>query len=114
MPSLWRGPLEGGCSNGAERRPPVARTTGSEREAALLAAYRSKPPALRRAMAAKASPELRVQLARIERFVAMDASPGALAAILTERREMQARHLHIIDHAWIDMAEGRADRAMIT
>ncbi|MGW2939712.1 hypothetical protein ACWDA7_50510 [Streptomyces sp. NPDC001156] len=41
-----------------------------------LTAYRSKPPAQRRAMAAKASQELRLQLARVERCIAMDASPG--------------------------------------
>ncbi len=92
----------------------MARTSSPEREAALLAAYRDRPPAQRRAIAAKASPELRAQLARLERTIAMDASPGAMAAILTERREMQARHLHLIDQAWIDMAEGRADRVMIT
>ncbi|MER5182578.1 terminase family protein [Streptomyces sp. NPDC002896] len=92
----------------------MAPTSSSEREAKLLAAYRSKPPAVRRAMAAKASPELRVQLARIKRSIATEASPGALAAVLTERREMQARQLHLIDQAWIDMAEGRADRVVIT
>lgn len=91
----------------------MAPTTSSEREAQLLAAYRTRPPAQRRAMAVKASPQLRVQLARIERHIAMDASPGAMAAVLTERRDIQARHLHL-DQAWIDMAEGRADRVMIT
>ncbi|MFB7571811.1 MULTISPECIES: terminase large subunit domain-containing protein [unclassified Streptomyces] len=92
----------------------MARTSSPEREAKLLAAYRAQPPALRRAIAAKASPALRVQLARVERGIAMDASPGAMAAVLTERAEMQARHLQLIDQAWIDMAEGRADRVMIT
>ncbi|MFF1844520.1 terminase large subunit domain-containing protein [Streptomyces sp. NPDC058217] len=92
----------------------MALMTSSDRETKLLNAYRTRLPALRRAMAAKASPELRVQLARIERHIAMDASPGAMAAVLTERREVQARHLQLIDKAWIDMAEGRADRVMIT
>ncbi|TKA04846.1 terminase, large subunit [Actinacidiphila oryziradicis] len=86
----------------------------NDRQAALLAHYRTQPPAVRRAMAERASPQLRAHLARVERGIAMDASPGAMAAVLTERREMQARHLHLIDQAWIDMAEGRADRVMIT
>lgn len=86
----------------------------NDREAQLLAHYRTQPATARRAMAKQASPQLRAHLAGVERGIAMDASPGALAAVLTERREMQARHLHLIDRAWIDMAEGRADRVMIT
>lgn len=86
----------------------------NDRQLELLRLYRSQPAAIRRTMAAKASPRLRGLLARIERDIAMDASPGALAAVLTDRREMQARHLHLIDQAWIDMAEGRADRVMLT
>jgi hypothetical protein len=86
----------------------------NNRELELLHLYRNQPASVRRSMAAKASPRLRGLLARIERDIAMDASPGALAAVLTDRREMQARHLHLIDQAWIDMAEGRADRVMLT
>ncbi|MGW2861009.1 terminase large subunit domain-containing protein [Streptomyces sp. NPDC001205] len=44
----------------------------------------------------------------------MDRSPGALAAVLTGGREMQAPHLDLIDQAFIDMAEGRCDRVMLT
>jgi hypothetical protein len=99
----------------------MARTSSSEREAKVLAAYRTKPPAVRRAMAVKASPELRALLARIERSIAMAASPGALAAVLSERREMQARHLHLIDqrlrvcqrHHFADDDDGRAADAGI-
>lgn len=86
----------------------------NDRELELLRLYRNQPASIRRGMAAKASPRLRGLLARIERDMAMDTSPGALAAVLTDRREMQARHLHLIDQAWIDMAEGRADRVMLT
>jgi hypothetical protein len=86
----------------------------SDREQQLIATYRAQPPDVRRAMAAQASPSLRVLLAHVERDIAMDASPGALAAVLTDRREMQAGHLNLIDSAWIDMAEGRADRVMLT
>src|SRR3954451_19828460 len=41
-------------------------------------------------------------------------SPGALAAVLTGGREMQAPHLDLIDQAFIDMAAGRCDRVMLT
>lgn len=64
-------------------------------------------------MVAAASPGLRLLLARAERRMAMDALPGALAAVLTNRRA-QAPHLNLIDSAWIDMAAGRADRVMLT
>ncbi|WP_328403907.1 terminase family protein [Streptomyces sp. NBC_00390] len=80
----------------------------------LLARYRTLPAAQRRAIAAEASPELRVQLVRAEKQIAMDRSPGALAAVLTGGRELQAPHLDLIDQAFIDMAEGRADRVMLT
>ncbi|WP_274558130.1 terminase large subunit domain-containing protein [Streptomyces spiramyceticus] len=80
----------------------------------LLAHYRTLPAAQRRAIAAEASPELRGQLVRVEKQIAMDRSPGALAAVLTGGREMQAPHLDLIDQAFIDMAEGRADRVMLT
>lgn len=42
-----------------------------------------------------------------------DASPGALAAWLTDGREMQARHLDLIDQAFIDIANGETDRVAI-
>ncbi|MQY11434.1 hypothetical protein SRB5_15520 [Streptomyces sp. RB5] len=86
----------------------------TDREQQLIAAYQAQPPAIRRTMATRASLRLRGFLATVERKIAMDASPGALAAVLTDRREMQARHLHLIDQAWLDMAEGRADRVMLT
>lgn len=64
----------------------------NDRELELLGLYRSQPASIRRTMAAKASPRLRGLLARIERDIAMNASSGALAAVLTDRREMQPRH----------------------
>lgn len=81
---------------------------------ALLAQYRTLPTLRRRAIAAQASPELRARLLVVEKRLAMDRSPGALAAVLTDGREMQAPHLDLIDKAFIDMAEGRLDRVMLT
>ncbi|MFE3992289.1 terminase large subunit domain-containing protein [Streptomyces goshikiensis] len=81
---------------------------------ALLAQYGTLPAEQRRAIAAQASPELRAQLVVVEKRLAMDRSPGALAAVLTDGREMQAPHLDLIDKAFIDMAEGRLDRVMLT
>jgi hypothetical protein len=86
----------------------------SDRERQLLARYRDLPGEQRRQIAVQASPQLRARLLSVERQIAMDRSPGALAAVLTDRREMQARHLNLIDQAWIDMAEGRLDRVMLT
>ncbi|MER5985739.1 hypothetical protein [Streptomyces sp. NPDC001787] len=82
----------------------------SDREAALLDRYRRLPPGQRRSVAAQAKPSLVHKLYRVEQQLAMDRSPGAMAAVLTDRREMQARHLNLVDTAWIDMAEGRRDR----
>ncbi|MFJ4413004.1 terminase large subunit domain-containing protein [Streptomyces sp. NPDC088925] len=86
----------------------------SDRETALLARYRELPAAQRRAVAAQARPSVLPALYRVEKGIAMDRSPGALAAVLTDRREMQARHLDLVDAAWIDMAEGRRDRVMLS
>ncbi|WP_236576580.1 terminase large subunit domain-containing protein [Streptomyces sp. HF10] len=82
--------------------------------ASVIAHYKTLPQAQRRAIARSASPTLRAELARAERQLAMDRSPGALAAVLTGGREMQAPHLHLIDRAFIDMAEGPCDRVMLT
>lgn len=38
--------------------------------------------------------------------------PGALAAVLTDRREMQARHVNLVGTAWNDM--GGRDRVMLS
>jgi hypothetical protein len=43
-----------------------------------------------------------------------DASPGALAAWVTGGREMQARHLDLVDEAFVGIADGTHDRVMLT
>ncbi|MFB7738210.1 terminase large subunit domain-containing protein [Streptomyces sp. NPDC056112] len=89
-------------------------TTAPDRQAGLEAGYRSLPADQRRRVVARATPELRVKLARIERQIAMDRSPGALAAVLTEGREKQAAHLDMIDSAFRRIAAGERLQVMLT
>ncbi|WP_229882179.1 terminase large subunit domain-containing protein [Streptomyces alanosinicus] len=44
----------------------------------------------------------------------MDRSPGAMAAVLTDGREMQAPHLGLIDAAFEQVAAGKPTRLMLT
>jgi hypothetical protein len=80
----------------------------------LLTTYRTLPDEQRRTIIRSASPDLRAQLGVIERELAMDRSPGALAAVLTHGKEMQARHLDIIDRIYQRIASGERIRAMVT
>lgn len=66
-------------------------------EEAVLRAYRTLSAQRRREVAAASSPELRARLVAVEREMALGRSPGAMAAVLTEGREMQTRHLDLID-----------------
>ncbi|MFH8405279.1 terminase large subunit domain-containing protein [Streptomyces sp. NPDC018019] len=83
-------------------------------EAAVLRLYRSLPASRRREIAAASTPQLRAQLLRIEREMALDRSPGAMAAVLTEGREMQAPHLAQIDAAFERVAAGQPTRLLLT
>lgn len=83
-------------------------------EAAVLQLYRTLPAQRRREIAAASTPELRAQLVRIESELAMDRSPGAMAAVLTGGREMQAPHLGLIDTAFEQVAAGRPTRLLLT
>ncbi|MFE0207005.1 terminase large subunit domain-containing protein [Streptomyces sp. NPDC058985] len=89
-------------------------TTAPDRQAAAEARYRSLPADQRRRVIARARPETRAKLAGIERQMAMDRSPGALAAVLTERREKQAAHLDMIDSAFRRIAAGERLQVMLT
>jgi hypothetical protein len=80
----------------------------------LLTLYRSLPDEQRLDIVRNASDDLRAQLAVVERGMAMDRSPGALAAVLTHHKEMQARHLDIIDRIYQRIAAGERIRAMVT
>lgn len=51
---------------------------------------------------------------RIERELAMDRSPGAMAAVLTDGREMQAPHLDLIDAAFEQVAAGKPTKLLLT
>ncbi|MFF8458827.1 terminase large subunit domain-containing protein [Streptomyces albidoflavus] len=83
-------------------------------EDAVLQHYRTLPVPERRRVARRASPELRLRLAWVERQIAMDRSPGSLAAVLTEGREKQARHLDMIDEVFMRIAAGERMQVMIT
>ncbi|EST26978.1 hypothetical protein M878_26145 [Streptomyces roseochromogenus subsp. oscitans DS 12.976] len=87
---------------------------GRPDEAAVLRLYRTLPAQRRREIAAASTPELRAQLIRVERELAMDRSPGAMAAVLTDGREMQAPHLGLIDAAFEQVAAGKPTRLLLT
>ncbi|MEU7576779.1 terminase family protein [Streptomyces sp. NPDC041068] len=87
---------------------------GRADEAAVLDLYRTLPAQRRREIAAASSPELRTRLVRIERELAMDRSPGAMASVLTDGREMQAPHLGLIDAAFEQVAAGKPTRLLLT
>ncbi|MEU5683620.1 terminase large subunit domain-containing protein [Streptomyces venezuelae] len=87
---------------------------GRADEAAVLDLYRTLPAQRRREIAAASTPELRARLVRIERELAMDRSPGAMAAVLTDGREMQAPHLELIDAAFERVAAGKPTRLLLT
>ena len=89
-------------------------TATADLEDAILGEYRTLSIVERRRIARRASPDLRVRLARIERQMAMDRSPGALAAVLTEGREKQAPHLDLIDGVFQRIAAGERMQVMLT
>ena len=92
----------------------MATATDELLEDALLQHYRTLSAAERRRIAHAASPEVRLRLAWVERQMAMDRSPGALAAVLTEGREKQARHLDLIDGVFQRIAAGERMQVMLT
>lgn len=86
----------------------------ADHEQRLLERYRTLPRGQRRAIAQQASPELRIRLAEAERRIAMDRSPGAMASVLSDGREMQAPHLDLIDTVFRDIAAGHPRKVLIT
>jgi hypothetical protein len=88
--------------------------TATDPEAEALDRYRTLPLVERRRIARRATPDLRLRLAHVERVMAMDRSPGALSTVLTGGREMQAPHLDIIDRIYQRIAAGERIRAMVT
>ncbi|MET7713673.1 terminase family protein [Streptomyces sp. NPDC005407] len=81
---------------------------------AVVASYRRLNRAQRRRIAHAASPELRTALAGVERDMALKRSPGSMASILTDRRELQAPHLDLIDGLFRRIARGEQVKALIT
>lgn len=84
------------------------------REQRIIQHYRSLPFRERRAATRRATPELRARFAYEEQQMTMDRSPGGLAAILTEGRELQAPHLNMIDQAFKRIASGERLQVMLT
>ncbi|MDH6126063.1 terminase family protein [Kitasatospora sp. GP82] len=80
----------------------------------LIAQYRTLPAQRRRAIAERASPALRDELAAVEGDIALKRSPGSMAALLTAGREMQAEHLALIDDAFARIAAGESIRLLLT
>ncbi|MFC8008704.1 terminase large subunit domain-containing protein [Streptomyces cinereoruber] len=89
-------------------------TTAPDRRLSIEEQYRALPADQRRRVIARARPETRIKLARVERQMAMDRSPGALAAVLTGGREKQAPHLDMIDSAFRRIAAGERLQVMLT
>jgi len=81
---------------------------------AILADYRTLPADARREVARAAKPALRAALVAVERAMVMDRSPGAMASLLTDGRELQAPHLDLIDNAYRRVAAGHPTRTLIT
>lgn len=80
----------------------------------LVARYRRLNRAQRRSIAFRASPAVRKVLAQVELDMALKRSPGSMAAILTDGREKQARHLDLIDRVFRDIARGHSRKVLIT
>lgn len=80
----------------------------------LLARYRRLSRAQRRRISRAADKNMRGVLAAVERQIALERSPGSMAAVLTDGREMQAAHLALIDKVFRDIAAGRPRKVLIT
>lgn len=80
----------------------------------LVARYRRLNRAQRRRIAFQASADVRRVLAQVECDMALERSPGSMAAILTDGREKQARHLDLIDRVFRDIARGHSRKVLIT
>ncbi|MCX4606831.1 terminase family protein [Streptomyces anulatus] len=86
----------------------------SEELLELVAQYQRLNRAQRRRIANNANSEIRSLLANVERDMALRRSPGAMAAILTDGKEKQAKHLDLIDRVFRDIAAGRPRKVLIT
>ncbi|MGO1025547.1 terminase large subunit domain-containing protein [Streptomyces rubiginosohelvolus] len=89
-------------------------TEEAEELLALVAQYQRLNRAQRRRIANNANSEIRTLLAGVERDMALRRSPGSMAAILTDGKEMQAKHLDLIDRVFRDIAAGRPRKVLIT
>jgi hypothetical protein len=90
------------------------RRAGQPTQDEVLARYRRLTRAQRRRISRAADKKMRAVLAHIEREIALERSPGSMAAILTDGREMQAPHLALIDKVFRDIAAGHSRKVLIT
>ncbi|WP_107500573.1 terminase large subunit domain-containing protein [Streptomyces sp. sk226] len=85
-------------------------TTAIERQVAV---YQTLPVEQRAEIVRLADKETRAVLAWAEQQMAIERSPGAMAAALTGGREWQARHLDLIDKAFVRIAAGERMRVLL-
>jgi hypothetical protein len=85
--------------------------TEAELQEEFLAKYRRLPAVQRRRVVERATPSVRLKLAHLEREMALERSPGSMAAVLTDGREMQAAHLDLIDQVFRDIAAASPARS---
>jgi hypothetical protein len=78
-----------------------------------VAVYRTLPAEQRQQIIQLAQGEERAALAWAEEQMAISRSPGSMAAALTGGREWQARHLDLIDKAFVRIANGERMRVLL-
>jgi hypothetical protein len=78
-----------------------------------VAYYRTLSADQRQQIIRLADPEEREVLAWAEKQMAIERSPGSMAAALTGGREWQARHLDLIDKAFVRIANGERMRVLL-
>ncbi|WP_329492418.1 terminase family protein (plasmid) [Kitasatospora sp. NBC_01246] len=92
---------------GKKHRDPEAELT------AVIEQYKKLSPVERELMANQVKAPMRAHLARAERGMLMDRSPGRMATVMTDGIELQAPHLDLIDNLYRRIAAGERIKAMV-
>jgi hypothetical protein len=87
---------------------------GGPTQEQVLVQYRKLTRTKRRQISRAADRKTRAVLAQVERGMALERSPGSMAAVLTDGRELQAAHLALIDQVFRDIARGIPRKVLIT
>jgi hypothetical protein len=95
-------------------KPGKGRKSRGPTQEQVLVEYRRLTRAKRRQISRAADRKTRAVLAGVEREMALERSPGSMAAVLTDGREMQAAHLGLIDQVFRDIARGISRKVLIT